>query len=99
VPRHPPEPTPEQRARWSAPGYDRFHVPEHQRWAQGHRSVESLREAGRRSYAKAVERFGGAERTFARGVAYRLANPTVGERAMLAQLVVSEIRQGLVGAA
>ena len=34
-----------------------------QRWAQGHRSVESLREAGCRSYAKAVERLDGAGRT------------------------------------
>ncbi len=41
-PRRPPDPTAEQRERWAQPGYDRFQDSEHQRWAQGHRSVEFM---------------------------------------------------------
>lgn len=86
APRRPPDPTAAQRSRWAQPGYDRFRDAEHQRWAQGHRSVETLREGGRRAYAAMVGRMEGQRYTIEHGVEYRLANPTVGERAMIDRL-------------
>lgn len=84
--RRPPPPSEEQRARWSRPGYDRFRDAEHQRWAQGHRSAESLREAGHRGYAAMRDRAGGEERVLEHGRAYRLAKPSLPERWMFAEL-------------
>lgn len=94
APRWPPDPTAEQRDRWAQPGYDRFQDAEHQRWAQGHRSAESLREAGRKGYAEMRERAGGEERTFDRSRSYRLEHPTAEERAMIERLGALGLREG-----
>ncbi len=52
------EATDEQRERWKELGKERFGDPEYQRWAQSHRSRESLREAGRLGYAETARRYG-----------------------------------------
>ncbi len=81
-----------QRAAWREMGVDRFKDPDHQRYAQSHRSTESLREAGRHGYQATAERYG---RDFASDLLadHRRAQPTRGEREMrglLAELGVQE---------
>ncbi len=80
--RQPIEATEEQRERWQGMGKDRFGDPEYQRWAQSHRSTESLREAGRLGYAETARRYGAdfADRFAAQ---WRLDNPTQPERRMM----------------
>ncbi|MDP9371256.1 MAG: endonuclease domain-containing protein [Chloroflexota bacterium] len=48
--------------------------------------TQTLREGGRRAYAAMVARTEGQRYTIEHGVEYRLANPTVGERAMIDRL-------------
>ncbi len=80
--REPIEATDEQRERWRQLGAERFQDPEYQRWAQSHRSRESLQEAGRLGYAETARRYGPdfADRFAAE---WRLDNPTQPERRMM----------------
>ncbi len=80
--REPIEATEKQRERWRELGKDRFGDPEYQRWAQSHRSRESLQEAGRLGYAETARRYGPdfADRYAAQ---WRLDNPTQPERRMM----------------
>ncbi len=48
--------------------------------------TQTLREGGLRSWAKALERFEGEERTFERSRAYRIEHPSGAERAMIDRL-------------
>ncbi len=72
----------EQREGWRELGQERFQDPEYQRWAQSHRSRESLREAGRLGYAETARRYGSA---FADEFAanYRREHPSEPERRMM----------------
>ncbi len=80
--RQPMEATDEQRERWHELGTERFQDPEYQRWAQSHRSTESLREAGRLGYAETARRYG---QDFADEFAanYRREHPSEPERRMM----------------
>jgi len=79
------QPTAEQRAAWEAMGREKFRDPEHQRFAQSHRSTESLREAGRQGYLVTAERYG---REYAADILanHRREQPTRPEREMTALL-------------
>jgi len=83
--RQPLQPTAEQRAAWEAMGREKFRDPEHQRFAQSHRSTESLREAGRQGYLATAERYG---REYAADILanHRREQPTRPEREMTALL-------------
>ncbi len=80
--RQPLEATNEQRQHWRSLGHKRFQDPEYQRWAQSHRSRESLQEAGRLGYAETARKYGPE---FADGFAaqWRLDNPTQPEKRMM----------------
>ncbi len=77
--------TEEQRAAWREMGAARFRDPDHQRYAQSHRSTESLRDAGRHGYQATAERYG---RDFASDLLanHRRAQPTRPEREMVGLL-------------
>ena len=81
VSRQPLRATEEQRAEWRALGREKFRDPDHQRFAQSHRSTESLREAGRHGYQATAERYG---RDFASDLlaSHRREQPTRPEREM-----------------
>lgn len=83
--RQPLQPTVEQRAAWEAMGREKFRDPEHQRFAQSHRSTESLRAAGRQGYLATAERYG---REYAADILanHRREQPTRPEREMTALL-------------
>ena len=94
TPRQPLQATAEQQAAWRAMGAARFRDPDHQRYAQSHRSTESLREAGKHGYQATAERYG---REFASDLLanHRREQPTRPEREMqglLAELGVQEGR-------
>ncbi len=80
--REPIDVTDEQRERWRGLGKDRFSDAEYQRWAQSHRSRESLQEAGKLGYAETARRYGPdfADRFAAQ---WRLDNPTQPEKRMM----------------
>ncbi len=77
--------TEEQQAAWRALGREKFRDPDHQRYAQSHRSTESLREAGKHGYQATVERYG---REFASDLlaSHRRDQPTRPEREMVGLL-------------
>ncbi len=89
----PPATTAEQRAQWRQLGRDKFQDREYQRYAQAHRTHESLRDAGRRGYQETARRYG---RDFgARLLAdYRQRHPSDAERAMMATLGALGQREG-----
>ncbi len=84
-PREPLQPTAEQRAAWREMGREKFRDSEHQRYAQSHRTAESLRDAGRHGYQATAERYG---REFASDLlaSHRRAQPTRPEREMVGLL-------------
>ena len=84
-PRQPVQPTAAQQATWQAMGREKFKDPEHQRFAQSHRTVESLREAGRHGYQATAERYG---REYASDLLanHRRDQPTRPEREMVGLL-------------
>jgi very-short-patch-repair endonuclease len=77
--------TEEQRATWREMGREKFKDPDHQRFAQSHRSTESLRDAGRHGYQATAERYG---REFASDLLanHRREQPTRPEREMVGLL-------------
>jgi very-short-patch-repair endonuclease len=77
--------TEEQRAAWREMGREKFKDPDHQRFAQSHRSAESLRDAGRHGYQATAERYG---RDFASDLLanHRREQPTRPEREMVGLL-------------
>lgn len=85
VARQPMQPTAAQRATWEAMGREKFRDPEHQRFAQSHRSTESLRAAGRQGYLATAERYG---REYAADILanHRREQPTRPEREMVGLL-------------
>ncbi len=92
--RQPLQATEEQREAWRALGREKFRDPDHQRYAQSHRSTESLREAGKHGYQATAERYG---REFASDLLanHRREQPTRPEREMqglLAELGAQEGR-------
>jgi len=66
-------------------GREKFKDPDHQRFAQSHRSTESLREAGRQGYLVTAERYG-REYTADILANHRREQPTRPEREMTALL-------------
>ncbi len=80
--RQPLEATQEQREYWRKLGQEKFTDSEYQRWAQSHRSTESLREAGRLGYAETARKYGSdyAERFAAE---YRREHPSEPEQRMM----------------
>jgi len=91
--RRPPPPPAEERDRWRALGQDKFRDPEYQRYAQGWRSDESLRDSGRAGYAALIGKYG---REFASDVLARSRHdhPTAPERATIALLSELGQREG-----
>jgi very-short-patch-repair endonuclease len=91
--RRPTEPTDDERERWRALGKDKFRDADYQRYAQGWRSEESLRESGRAGFAETARRHG---RDFAADVLARsrLAHPTAPERETIALLGELGQREG-----
>jgi very-short-patch-repair endonuclease len=85
--------TEEQRATWREMGREKFKDPDHQRYAQSHRSAESLREAGKHGYQATAERYG---REFASDLLanHRRAQPTRPEREMVGLLGELGAREG-----
>ncbi|HEX5506469.1 MAG TPA: DUF559 domain-containing protein [Thermomicrobiales bacterium] len=83
--RRPPPASPEQRAYWRSLGREKFQDRDYQAYAQAHRSVESLRAAGRAGFAETARRHG---RDFAAGILarQRREHPSVDERAMIGLL-------------
>lgn len=83
--RQPLQPTTEQREAWRALGRDKFRDPDHQRFAQSHRTTESLREAGKQGYLVTAERYG---RDYAADLlaTHRRETPTRPEREMVGLL-------------
>ena len=83
--RGPMQPTAAQQAAWREMGREKFKDPDHQRFAQSHRSTESLREAGRQGYLVTAERYG---RDYAADILakHRRETPTRPEREMTALL-------------
>ncbi len=77
--------TEEQREAWRTLGREKFKDPDHQRYAQSHRSTESLRDAGRHGYQATAERYG---RDFASDLLanHRRDQPTRPEREMVGLL-------------
>lgn len=92
--RRPPAPTDDERERWRVLGKEKFRDAEYQRYAQGWRSEESLRESGRAGFAETARRHGRdfAADVLARG---RLANPTAPERETIALLGELGQREGV----
>ncbi|HET8626404.1 MAG TPA: hypothetical protein VFL91_03245 [Thermomicrobiales bacterium] len=93
APRRPPPASPEQRAHWRALGREKFRDRDYQAYAQAHRSVESLRAAGRAGFAETARRHG---RDFAAGVLarQRREHPSADERAMIGLLADVGQREG-----
>lgn len=91
--RQPLEATAEQREAWRRLGRDRFADPDHQRWAQSHRSRESLNEAGRLGYQETAHRYGSdfADRFAAQ---WRCEHSTEPERRMMELLAELGTRRG-----
>jgi len=83
--RGPMQPTTAQQAAWREMGREKFKDPDHQRFAQSHRSTESLREAGRQGYLVTAERYG-REYTADILANHRREQPTRPEREMTALL-------------
>ncbi len=85
VARQPLQPTAAQQAQWHEMGREKFRDPDYQRFAQSHRSTESLREAGRQGYLATAERYG---RDYAADILanHRRETPTRPEREMAALL-------------
>ena len=83
--RQPMQPSAAQQAAWREMGREKFKDPDHQRFAQSHRSAESLREAGRQGYLATAERYG---RDYAADILakHRRETPTRPEREMTALL-------------
>ncbi len=83
--RQPTQPSAAQQAAWREMGREKFKDPDHQRFAQSHRSAESLREAGRQGYLATAERYG---RDYAADILanHRREQPTRPEREMTALL-------------
>ena len=83
--RQPLRATEAQRVAWREMGVGRFKDPDHQRYAQSHRSTESLREAGKHGYQATVERYG---RDYAADLLarHRRDQPTRPEREMVGLL-------------
>jgi len=83
--RQPLQPTAAQQAAWREMGGEKFRDPDYQRFAQSHRSTESLREAGRQGYLATAERYG---RDYAADLLanHRRETPTRPEREMAALL-------------
>jgi len=77
--------TEEQQAAWRALGREKFKDPDHQRYAQSHRTAESLREAGKHGYQATAERYG---RDYAADLLarHRRDQPTRPEREMVGLL-------------
>jgi len=84
-PRQPLQATAAQQATWRAMGQEKFKDAEHQRFAQSHRTAESLREAGKHGYQATAERYG---REFASDLLanHRREQPTRPEREMVGLL-------------
>jgi len=84
-PRQPLQATAAQQATWRAMGREKFKDAEHQRFAQSHRTAESLREAGKHGYQATAERYG---REFASDLLanHRREQPTRPEREMVGLL-------------
>ena len=85
--------TEEQRAAWREMGREKFKDPDHQRFAQSHRSAESLRDAGRHGYQATAERYG---RDFASDLLanHRREQPTRPEREMVGLLKELGVEEG-----
>ncbi len=83
--RQPMQPSAAQQSAWREMGREKFKDPDHQRFAQSHRSAESLREAGRQGYLATAERYG---RDYAADILakHRRETPTRPEREMTALL-------------
>jgi len=83
--RGPMQPNAAQQATWREMGREKFKDPDHQRFAQSHRSTESLREAGRQGYLTTAERYG---HDYAADILanHRREQPTRPEREMTALL-------------
>jgi len=81
-PRQPLQATAAQQATWRAMGREKFKDAEHQRFAQSHRTAESLREAGKHGYQATAERYG---REFASDLlaSHRRDQPTRPERELV----------------
>jgi very-short-patch-repair endonuclease len=92
-PRQPLQVTEEQREAWRALGREKFRDPDHQRYAQSHRSTESLRAAGKHGYQATAARYG---REFASDLLanHRRAQPTRPEREMVGLLNELGAREG-----
>ncbi len=84
-PQQPLTATTEQRAQWRDMGGEKFRDPDYQRFAQSHRTAESLREAGKHGYQATAERYG---REYASDLLanHRRDQPTRPEREMVGLL-------------
>jgi very-short-patch-repair endonuclease len=86
--------TPAQQVRLAALGpRERFRDAEFQRWAQSHRSPQSLAAAGKLGWAATVRRYG-SDFAFDRAAQTRRERPSAPERAMIALLASLGQRQG-----
>jgi len=92
-PRQPLQATAAQQATWQAMGRDKFKDPEHQRFAQSHRTTESLREAGKHGYQATAERYG---REYASDLlaSHRRDQPTRPERELVGLLKELGVEEG-----
>ncbi len=91
--RQPLQATAEQQATWQAMGREKFKDPEHQRFAQSHRTAESLREAGKHGYQATAERYG---REYASDLlaSHRRDQPTRPERELVGILKELGVEEG-----
>lgn len=91
--RQPLQATATQQATWQAMGRDKFKDPEHQRFAQSHRTAESLREAGKHGYQATAERYG---REYASDLlaSHRRDQPTRPERELVGILKELGVEEG-----
>ncbi len=92
-PRQPLQATAEQQATWQAMGREKFRDSEHQRFAQSHRTAESLREAGKHGYQATAERYG---REYASDLlaSHRRDQPTRPERELVGILKELGVEEG-----
>lgn len=92
-PRQPLRATGEARAAWREMGADKFKDAEYQRYAQSHRSTESLREAGKHGYQATAARYG---RDYAADLLahHRREQPTRPEREMVGLLSELGVQEG-----
>lgn len=91
--RRPQSASEEQRTAWRDLGAAKFKDADYQRYAQSHRSTESLREAGRHGYQETARRYG---RDFASDLLanHRRDQPTRPEREMIGLLGELGKREG-----